>query len=59
MATDIDLDGCCKICKETRDCHYYTYDMDSNTCYLKSIKQQNIKKDPSIGHLTSGKILNK
>ena len=30
-----DVDGCAYICEETIGCGWYTYDKESNRCYLK------------------------
>lgn len=57
VATGIDLDGCCQRCKETKSCGYYTFNIESSTCYLKTSRGKDIKTGASVSHLVSGKVL--
>ena len=53
-----DHEGCCQQCLENGPCKYFTYNTESNVCYLKLSKSSIIKKD-NLQHLISGTVLQK
>jgi hypothetical protein len=55
VETGVDLDGCCKACTENSGCQFFTFNTESGSCYLKSLKSSDVRR--GAGHLISGQTL--
>lgn len=59
VATSInDADECCEQCFSTGACKYFTFNTESNVCYMKMSKSS-IKKNDNLQHLVSGRVIQK